>query len=663
MHALSVSNLAQNRWRRLRPIMLRVGNDGVLAFLLSGTALICYVSTLAPGVLGGDAGELQFVPYIFSLTHPTGYPLQTLLNRLWITIVPVGSVAWRINLLSALVAALGVSLTFVIVRRATGHRLSGLVAAGALAIAPVYWGQAVLSDKYALNGLLTALWLWRAWRFYEQPGARSWVALALVTALGLAHHRTFLAFGLPLAFLVVTRGWRLIRQVPVLLAGGAALLAPLLLYLYVPLAAARGLPPYHTKIKNWAQFVGFMRDAGFVDQIGWLPRGDNFQFYITTFLANFGLPVALIAASGLVAWGLWKPQQRGWMAFLLSGFVLQAYLTQNYDVPRRFVFFVPAYVCAAALVGAGIAGWLELVQFLTGRFSGRIPGIALWCVAIALVTLPLSRLPGQWRVQWAEQHVAQPLDIWRQNLKSGGQADRLSAALKLVQPRALVVGDWEQATPLWYAQQVEGVCPDCLIQSGTPDLIRHTARASAEGRPLYVARTLNQAADWSEPTAVGPLVHLARVPATEPPDDLVPLGIAFDGRVQLVGYTWPLGRPTPRRGTVLPLSLVWRLDSQTTPDYAIALRLVGPRGEVWRGDTPAPVLGMHPFSRLQTGQVIADYYEIPIPPDAPVGRYALAVVLYQVLTAGGFANATVTDSTGHVLDEFAPVLTFDLSLD
>ena len=64
MHALSVSNFVQNRWRRLRPIMLRVGNDGVLAFLLSGTALVCYVSTLAPGVLGGDAGELQWANFI-----------------------------------------------------------------------------------------------------------------------------------------------------------------------------------------------------------------------------------------------------------------------------------------------------------------------------------------------------------------------------------------------------------------------------------------------------------------------------------------------------------------------------------------------------------------------------------------------------------------------
>src|SRR5512143_3325519 len=84
----------------------------LLVFVLAAAA---YIATLAPGVLGGDAGELQFVPYILSLTHPTGYPLQTLLDRLWVTIVPLGSVAWRTNLLSAVTAAAGIAAAWALI--------------------------------------------------------------------------------------------------------------------------------------------------------------------------------------------------------------------------------------------------------------------------------------------------------------------------------------------------------------------------------------------------------------------------------------------------------------------------------------------------------------------------------------------------------------------
>ncbi len=42
---------------------------------VSGLAFVVYLVTLSSGVLGGDAGELQFVPPILGLPHPTGYPL------------------------------------------------------------------------------------------------------------------------------------------------------------------------------------------------------------------------------------------------------------------------------------------------------------------------------------------------------------------------------------------------------------------------------------------------------------------------------------------------------------------------------------------------------------------------------------------------------------
>jgi hypothetical protein len=144
---------------------------------------------------------------------------------------------------------------------------------------------------------------------------------------------------------------------------------------------------------------------------------------------------------------------------------------------------------------------------------------------------------------------------------------------------------------------------------------------------------------------------------------LTAIGAEFDRRVLLGGYVWPLGEFAPAPGKVLPLSLVWKVVTLPTPDYAIALRLLGPEGEVWKADNPAPVLGMLPFGLFQLDQVVADYYEVPLSADLLSGHYELRLALYQTVAGGGFERATATDSSGQELGELVTVLTFELTQD
>jgi len=72
-------------------------------------ALALYGRTLAPDVLVGDSGEFQFTGPILGIPHPTGYPLYTLLGKAW-SLLPLGTVAYRINLSSACYLAAAVGL-------------------------------------------------------------------------------------------------------------------------------------------------------------------------------------------------------------------------------------------------------------------------------------------------------------------------------------------------------------------------------------------------------------------------------------------------------------------------------------------------------------------------------------------------------------------------
>src|SRR5690349_15225230 len=92
-----------------RQVLWIIRRDLNLSLVVGTIAFAVYVLTLSRGVLGGDAGELQFVPPILGLTHPTGYPLQVLLHFAW-SFLPIGSVAYRQNLLDALIAACAVGV-------------------------------------------------------------------------------------------------------------------------------------------------------------------------------------------------------------------------------------------------------------------------------------------------------------------------------------------------------------------------------------------------------------------------------------------------------------------------------------------------------------------------------------------------------------------------
>ena len=80
--------------------------DTWLSVGVFGLLLVVYISTLMPGVgFHGDTPKLQFLGRHLGIPHPTGFPTYLMLNHLFVRIIPIGSLAWKANLLSAVLAA------------------------------------------------------------------------------------------------------------------------------------------------------------------------------------------------------------------------------------------------------------------------------------------------------------------------------------------------------------------------------------------------------------------------------------------------------------------------------------------------------------------------------------------------------------------------------
>lgn len=607
-----------------------------------------YVRTLLPGPVGGDAGELQYAGPLLALVHPTGQPLYVSMGYVWSRLIPIGSAAYRMNLLAAACAAAACGTTawalYALYRRPAVALAGGLT----LGLGATFWSQAVIADKYAFSAffaaLVTALAL--VWvRARARPGSDRWLyALSCAYGLGLLHHRSLLAFapGLALLVLLHERGrlWRNWRRTLLCLA--LVLLPALVVYpLFLPWAQSRQLSPLLWQPHSAGDWLDWMLErhviAGEVlnfDTTGDTSLAARIGMYAQTLLADYTLPVLLIAAWGAVAMAARDPAAG---LFLVGTFALAGALGANFrGNERQFTYYLPSFVVLIYAYGAGLAaGWEMLSAWLRGK---RWPARLAAAAGIALmIAVAVSQFLYAYPARRIDAVYGQPLDVWRQTLKTGTQGARLAElSLPRLAPDPIVLADWEQATVLWYYRHVEGVRPD--MQVTYP--IDRLDEAMASGRPVYLARTLAGAGKRYPLSMAGPLIAVLREPETQAPPDATPLGAVFSDTLALAAYRYEL--PVPQGGGYLPVTFFWQAQVVPADDYSLSLRLLAGDGSVvWSQDQQHPVLGTYPTHLWSRGQVVADYYEVPLPRELPAGDYHLGLIVYTRTPDGGFVNLRV----------------------
>jgi hypothetical protein len=123
---------------------------GALTFAL-------YVVTLRPDVGGPeDSPKFQFVGHVLGTAHAPGYPLYTVLTYFFGKL-PVGNLAYRINLFSALMGALACAAAFILARQLGASRAPSIAATLALATGAAFWHNAIVAEVYTLAAALVVL--------------------------------------------------------------------------------------------------------------------------------------------------------------------------------------------------------------------------------------------------------------------------------------------------------------------------------------------------------------------------------------------------------------------------------------------------------------------------------------------------------------------------
>ena len=616
--------------------------------------LVSYVRTLLPGVVGGDAGELQYAGPLLALVHPTGQPLYVALGFFWSHLVSIGTVAFRMNLLAAVCAAAACALLTWMINQIYGTPLVALAGGLTLGLGATFWGQAVLADKYALSAffavLVTGLALhWDATRLHVNSDRRLYF-LSFAFGVSLLHHRSIFLFAPGLGLMILMREhvalWRNWRRTAICLI---LLLVPsLIVYpLFLPWVQSRHLSPLlwqPTTVPDWVDWwlerhvisdevLNFGASASFAGRIG---------IYWQTMLLDYTPLVVFTAALGFVV--LARRSVTG-LAFLFSTFILVGGLAANFrGNERQFTYYLPSFVILIYAYAEGLNAIWHAVRSQFRPWSRRLAVAGSIGLAIVLC-VPALQFYQTYPLRRIEAVVGNPLDIWRQTLKTGNMGERLAAGMNDLPPNAIVIGDWEQLSVLWYTQHIEHRRPDLTLLYP----IDRLADYASSTKEVVLARHLPVGTEW-HPTNIGALVHLQRQPGYAASERLIPVGTALytendQPRLELVGYV--TDGDVYAAGRYVPLLLSWRALVDIPEDYSLSLHILDENWQqIWSQDISAPVLGMYPTSRWVKDEMVQDYHELTIPREMPLGRYLWTILVYRQSTEGGFVQ--LRDAQGNV---------------
>lgn len=359
------------------------------AALAAAVTLAAYLPGLSAAVAGGDSGELTAVAATGGVAHPPGYPLYTLLGRLFAAL-PLGTVAWRLNLMSAVCGALAAGLLFASAQRWTGTVWAGVAGAALFAFSPLVGRYATVAEVFSLNNLLCAALLALSIEHAHRPRRATLAAAALVAGLALANHHTAVFVILPLlAWAVWVHPRTPGRALDAAVAVGAGLLG-LLPYLHLPLASAAGPAVGWGDQTTWSGFLTHLLRAEY-GTFQLAVRHDEAPVEASTlsFLLGLGTKELLHAGVLLAAVGVVHLLRRGaphrslamaWLAAAvgyLGVFSALSNLPLEEPVHRAVQerFYLQAHLIAALLAGCGAAALGALGESL-GQGQRRRPPVA-----------------------------------------------------------------------------------------------------------------------------------------------------------------------------------------------------------------------------------------------------------------------------------------------
>jgi len=449
--------------------------------------LAIYVASQISDVSYWDTAEMQAVPYVFGIAHPTGFPAFIIAGWLASHLIPFGTVAWRIGLVSAVAMAATAYFVYATVVELDETPAAGAAAALLFGVGEIVWTRASRAEPHALAVAFAALAIWSLLRWRRTGSGRELFIAAFAYGLALATHPVAVLMAAGMAWLLFPC---VLRTPPrTLLAALGVLVLPGLLYLYIPLRAAYldahcvdPMTGFASGACAWnyadpatpANFWAYLTGGDFKPQIGAgflrMLSPAEYPAVLSLFgpaaVREFGIVALVFAAVGLAA--LVRSRWSVALGLFLASMpcVPYAFLyPANADIQR---YLLTAYWLIAVLAAVGVG---RLAVALLGRVRyapayvtpAILGGLALW-----LFTVNDHLFAGR------NNYNARPF---------------VNFVLQRTPDNAVLVADWFFACSFSYVRSVEHGLGNRIPVTGHALDLRPNFPIWLKSRPVFLIQT------------------------------------------------------------------------------------------------------------------------------------------------------------------------------
>ncbi len=456
-----------------------------VAVLIFFIPLVAYWLSLSHDVGSKDVAEMQGVPYLLGIPHPTGYPLFVVLGWLWSHAVTYDTLAFRMNLFGAVcMAATALIGTFTAIRMGAGP-VTSMGAFLSFAFTRVVWFHGAQADAQDLALLFAALTLYFLIGWLREMRSSDLILASGSFGAALAAH-PFSLWLLPcfiVAFIARARNLSFSN------VGASVMACALLLavYAYLPIRATaieqhpvdaiQMLAPPASRV-YWDVNApntgsGFLTEVSGVQFGGanlWRSLGNPVTWTNTgraiyhTIHDAYHIVYVVIVVLGVLT--LLSARRLAGTVMLLAGAITATVLAvvlqsiegdpSRYAMPLLFI---------AALFASGTTVW----------FTGTVD-VRRWIYALTMIGIAVYLAIGSSGVAAQQRNAtSRPLITW---------------VAKNVPQRAIVVTPWADATSLAYAAYADGSLAGRTIVASHPLALASQYATWSKREPVYVVSPL-----------------------------------------------------------------------------------------------------------------------------------------------------------------------------
>lgn len=605
--------------------------DVIIGIILFLSTFTVYLKFLAPSIFSGDSADVVIASYSLGIPHPPGFPVCTWIGHLF-TLLPVGDIAYRVNLMSAFFGALVISLVYMIIRSLSPisegdfadhtSRLCAIIGSLSLAVSVSYWSQAEIAEVYTLNAFLIASMILLILTWVEKRDARLLYMFSLLFGLSLGVHAMNILFLLPIvAFLFLVDRNALLNK-RTLFSMIALFSATGLLQISYLIIRAWQRPEYsYADIRTMESFLYYITAKEYNNYLFSMSLPAGIAMYIDFLAKNFSLIGMAMGAIGIVI-SLKRDLLRS--ALLASLFAANMLFCVQFNSPDIADKLVPSFMIFSVFIGLGIWETLRLIKinFKSDPASGSREKRNFLKIALtALVLIVSATIP-------ITSYTAFSQDVDRST--SIGLSYFLSEAIRDVPENSAIIDQWRTCVPLKYFQIAYGMNPTVDVLAANPiDWPKHIEERINK-RDVFLLEVDESISSryGTVPVMTMPGVGtLYRIYPAHPsflvsrPTVQHAVNKLFGGKLKLLGYDL---NQTESEGK-FSITYYWQSIENVSKDYIVYLDLIDPFGEVALEDIHIPIYNSYPTSRWVKNEVFAEKYNISIPPDVQTGTYQMFI--------------------------------------